>query len=105
MALLGNGALVIWHDVRDETGCNEWHSREHMIERVAVPGFRRGLRYVAVAGSPKYMNLYEVDDLVTPTLRRRQAIARVYCQVILCQQSRVNSPAWRSRQCRIELQR
>jgi hypothetical protein len=67
MALLGKGALVIWHDVRDETDYNEWHSREHMLERVAVPGFRRGFRYVAVAGSPRYLNLYEVDDLATLT--------------------------------------
>jgi hypothetical protein len=67
MALVGKGALVIWHDVQDETDYNEWHSKEHMLERVAVPGFRRGLRYVAVAGSPKYLNLYEVDDLATLT--------------------------------------
>ena len=40
---------------------------EHLLERVAVPGFRRGLRYVAVAGSPRYLNLYEVDDLATLT--------------------------------------
>jgi hypothetical protein len=40
-----------------------------MLERVAVPGFRRGLRYVAVAGSPKYMDLYEVDELATLTSR------------------------------------
>jgi hypothetical protein len=69
MALLGQGALVIWHDVRDETDYNEWHSKEHMLERVAVPGFRRGLRYVALAGSPKYLNLYEVDDVATLTSR------------------------------------
>ena len=48
-------------------GYSEWHSKEHMLERVAVAGFRRGLRYVAVAGSPKYLNLYEVDDLATLT--------------------------------------
>ena len=67
MALVGKGALVIWHDVRDEVDYNEWHSKEHMLERVAVPGFRRGLRYVAVSGSPKYLSFYEVDDLATLT--------------------------------------
>jgi hypothetical protein len=69
MSLLGKGAMVIWHDIAAgcESDYNEWHSKEHMLERVAVPGFRRGLRYVAVAGSPKYMNLYEVDDLATLT--------------------------------------
>jgi hypothetical protein len=67
MALLGQGALVIWHDVQDEIDYNEWHSKEHMLERVAVPGFRRGLRYVALAGAPKYLNLYEVDEVATLT--------------------------------------
>lgn len=67
MTLLGKGALVIWHDVQDETEYNDWHSKEHMLERVGVPGFRRGLRYVAIAGSPRYMNLYEVDDIATLT--------------------------------------
>ena len=69
MALLGEGALVIWHDVRAETDYNEWHSKEHMLERVGVPGFRRGLRYVALAGSPRYMNLYEVDDVAVLTAK------------------------------------
>ena len=65
--MLGRGALVIWHDVRDESDYNEWHSKEHILERVGVPGFRRGLRYVAIAGSPRYLDLYEVDDVATLT--------------------------------------
>jgi hypothetical protein len=69
MALLGKGALIIWHDIQDEADYNEWHSKEHMLERVAVPGFRRGFRYVAMAGSPRYLNLYEVDDLATLTAK------------------------------------
>lgn len=67
MALLGKGALVIWHDVRDETDYNEWHSKEHMFERVGVPGFQRGQRAVAISGAPRYFNLYEVDDVATLT--------------------------------------
>lgn len=65
MSLLGNGALVIWHDIATEGDCdyNEWHSKEHMLERVAVPGFRRGHRGRAVSGSPQYINWYEVDDV------------------------------------------
>lgn len=67
MSLLGKGALVIWHDIAadGETEYNEWHSKEHLLERVGVPGFLRGHRYVARAGSPKYLNLYEVADLAT----------------------------------------
>jgi hypothetical protein len=63
MALLGTGALVIWHDPADEIerDYNEWHSKEHMFERVGIPGFRRGQRGVAIKGAPRYFNLYEVD--------------------------------------------
>jgi hypothetical protein len=69
MSLLGEGALVIWHDIAAdcESDYNEWHLKEHMLERVGVPGFRRGHRYQAFSGSPKFLNLYEVDDLATLT--------------------------------------
>ena len=69
MALLGKGALVIWHDpAREiESDYNEWHSKEHMYERVGVPGFQRGQRGVAIVGAPKYFNFYEVDDIATLT--------------------------------------
>jgi hypothetical protein len=68
--------MVIWHDVMAdaEVDYNEWHSKEHMLERVGVPGFRRGHRYVAITGAPRYLNFYEVDDLAiltsTPYLER-----------------------------------
>ena len=69
MSLMGNGALVIWHDI--VPGCEidyeEWHSKEHMLERVGVPGFLRGHRGRAVTGSPQYINWYEVEDLATLT--------------------------------------
>ena len=69
MGLLGNGALLIWHDpsAEVESDYNEWHSKEHMFERVGIPGFRRGQRAVAVSGAPRYFNLYEVDDVTTLT--------------------------------------
>jgi hypothetical protein len=69
MALLGKGALVIWHDPTPEieSDYNEWHSKEHMYERVGVPGFQRGQRALAIAGAPKYFNFYEVDDFATLT--------------------------------------
>ena len=67
MALLGKGALVIWHDPAPEaeSDYNEWHSKEHMFERVGLPGFRRGQRAVAISGAPRYFNFYEVDDVAT----------------------------------------
>jgi hypothetical protein len=64
MSLAGLGAVCIWHDLlleaRDDF--HQWHNREHMPERVGIPGFRRGRRYVAISGTPEYFNLYEADS-------------------------------------------
>jgi hypothetical protein len=69
MALLGKGALLIWHDPAPaiESDYNEWHSKEHMYERVGVPGFLRGQRGVAITGAPRYFNMYEVEGFATLT--------------------------------------
>lgn len=66
MSLLGTGVLANWGGVvaASEDDYNAWHSLEHMPERLAVPGFRRGRRAVAVDGAPadrKYFMMYEVD--------------------------------------------
>lgn len=62
--LLGQGALVNWGGVvaDQEDDYNAWHSLEHMPERLAVPGFRRGRRGIAVEGTPaeqRYFMMYE----------------------------------------------
>ncbi len=64
MSLAGLGAVAIWHDLAPEAKDDfcEWHNREHMPERVGIPGFRRGRRYVAASGGPEYFNLYEADS-------------------------------------------
>ena len=63
MSLAGTGVVAIWHDLLPEAKHDfyEWHNREHMPERVAIPGFRRGRRYVAIDGTPEFFNLYEAD--------------------------------------------
>jgi len=63
MGLLGTGILAIWNDVAPggDAEFNHWHTQEHVPERVSVPGFLRGRRYVAVSGSPKYFTLYETE--------------------------------------------
>ena len=68
MALIGKGVLAIWNGIAPEVEDDfvAWHVREHIPERVGLPGFLRGRRYVAVDGVPKYFNFYEtdaVDDL------------------------------------------
>ena len=64
MSLAGTGVVAIWHDLLPEAKDDfyEWHNREHMPERVGIPGFRRGRRYIAVNGTPEFFNLYEADN-------------------------------------------
>jgi hypothetical protein len=65
MSLLGKGAVAIWHDVPRAARADyfEWHNREHMLERVSIPGFLRGRRYVALDGAPEFFTLYETESL------------------------------------------
>ena len=51
MSFLGTAILAFWADVdpSGEADYVDWHNREHMPERCAVPGFLRGRRYVAMA--------------------------------------------------------
>lgn len=65
MALAGSAFLALFNDfdpARDEE-YNEWHSREHVPERLGVPGMLRARRYVnrADAAFP-YFTLYEMDS-------------------------------------------
>ena len=63
MSLAGTGVVAIWHDLEPDARSDfyEWHNREHMPERVGIPGFRRGRRYLAISGTPEFFNLYEAD--------------------------------------------
>ena len=67
MPLLGEAAMLLTFDV-EQTAIPEhddWHTHEHLPERLSIPGFLRGTRWVAVRGSPRYAVLYEVDRLET----------------------------------------
>lgn len=59
--------MVIWCDSTAQSDHDAWHSHEHLMERIGVPGFLRGRRGVAASGSPRYLVLYEVEDLATLT--------------------------------------
>jgi hypothetical protein len=67
MALIGKAAMILSFDIEsaaiDEH--DNWHNHEHLPERLSIPGFRRGSRWVALNGSPHYFVMYEVDDLAT----------------------------------------
>ena len=46
---------------------DEWHTHEHLPERLSIPGFVRGTRWVALHGQPRYFVMYEVEQLATLT--------------------------------------
>jgi hypothetical protein len=68
-ALLGQGGVLVWNDVADE-GREQfyaWHDKEHIPERLAIPGFRRGRRFIRPGHSPEWFTMYEADDLSVVT--------------------------------------
>ena len=77
MPLLGQGVLAIWHTITPEGEPEywRWHDREHIPERVGVPGFLRGRRYRSLERSLDYLDLYEVED--AETLRSAPYLARL----------------------------
>ena len=64
-ALLGAGAVIVWNDVAVEGRDQfyDWHDKEHIPERLTVPGFRRGRRYIKPTHSPEFLTWYEASDL------------------------------------------
>lgn len=67
MPLLGQAAMLLSFDVAPEAIAehDDWHTHEHLPERLSIPGFLRGSRWVAVHGQPRYLVLYEVAQLAT----------------------------------------
>jgi hypothetical protein len=67
--MLGKAAVAMWWDIAPEmkTEFEDWHSHEHMPERLGIPGFLRGTRWIALSGEPSYFILYEAARLTTIT--------------------------------------
>ena len=65
MSLLGRALLAFSHDVTpgSEPDWTEWHDREHIPERLSIPGFLRLRRYVALGPGPRFFYFYETDSL------------------------------------------
>lgn len=65
--MLGKAAIAMWWDVPREVRAEweEWHTVEHMPERLSIPGFLRGSRWIS--GESSYFMLYEAAELATVT--------------------------------------
>jgi hypothetical protein len=61
----GTGLLMLWTDVdaEHEAEFNAWYDGEHIQRLLAVPGFLSAGRYVALKGGPKYLAMYELEDV------------------------------------------
>ncbi len=100
MPLHGKGMLIVYTEVkaRDERDFNEWYNREHIDERVNLPGFHRARRYVAVRGTPKYLATYECDtvgDLATPGYLALLANQTPWTQAVMARFTQFNRMALR----------
>ena len=67
MSLLGGAVLVNWGGIipDKEEDYNQWHSKEHMPERISLPGFLRGYRAMEIEGTNlnhKYFMMYEAKN-------------------------------------------
>jgi hypothetical protein len=66
--LVGTAFMIMWHDIAPEADAeyNLWHTREHMPERIALPGFLRARRGVNHAlPRQRYFTMYEGEALST----------------------------------------
>lgn len=86
------GILAIFNDCRAgrEAEFEAWFQGEHLLERLAVPGFLFGRRHKAISGSVGYFNYYlvETPDVLTskpylerldnPTLLTRTIMSEVF---------------------------
>ncbi len=65
--LAGEAVVAIWNGISSagRDTFYDWHLHEHMPERVGIPGFRRGRRYIAAEPGtrPEFFTLYEADTM------------------------------------------
>jgi hypothetical protein len=65
--LAGEAVVAIWNGIAPDgrVAFYDWHLREHMPERVGIPGFLRGRRYIAMEPDtqPEFFTLYEVATM------------------------------------------
>ena len=89
MTKSGRGMLMIWTNVPSEAEAdfNRWYDREHVAERVAMPGFMFGRRYRTAIDAPlRYLALYgteSVAELASPDYLAALSRQSVWSQAVL----------------------
>jgi hypothetical protein len=65
MALLGDAAITMWADFVPEIvqELGDWHTHEHMPERLGIPGFLRGTRWSGGGAGASHFIMYELASL------------------------------------------
>ncbi|WP_281683746.1 DUF4286 family protein [Thalassobaculum salexigens] len=61
-----DAAMAVWGDTAPEGDAefSEWYHREHIPERVGMPGWRNGRRYRKIGrGKHRYLAVYDVDSM------------------------------------------
>ncbi len=61
--------LAFWTEIAApaEADFNAWYNRQHLPERLGVPGFRSGQRYRSVSGRRRYFAFYETEGMAVLT--------------------------------------
>jgi hypothetical protein len=69
MPLLGKAAVAMWWDMASvhRAEFEDWHSHEHLPERLSIPGFHRGSRWASATGGEGFFVMYELQSYETLT--------------------------------------
>jgi hypothetical protein len=61
------GVLMVWADVPQvyEPEFDDWYNQEHLPDLAAIPGVLAAARFEAVAGGPKHLAWYALEDVHT----------------------------------------
>lgn len=99
------GIMAVWTDItpRAENDVSEWYNRQHLLERVDVPGFRNGARYRSGGGTTEQRelrggadNLVDWVVLIEGTDARPVRAARARCLSVAALRSHGAAPGARS---------
>jgi hypothetical protein len=72
MAMRGNAAIAMWWDMSADMRqeFETWHAHEHFPERLAIPGFLRGSRWMDADDGEGVFVLYELESFAVLSSER-----------------------------------